>query len=101
MPTPIEQRKDIFEISTDIDLMICYRKAILEKMPRMWVLIHHNKKTGNYGLEVNNGWGAQCSSEEVNTIRDILMICRGKEQIEIIKKSPKKRKKATKEEMVI
>lgn len=90
MSTQIEQRKDILEVSSDLNLMISYRRAIMEKMPRMWVLIHHNKQTNNYGLEVNNQMGSQCSAAESDIIREILRVCRG-ELAPAPKKSRKKK----------
>lgn len=77
MSTPIEQRKDILEVSSDLNLMVAYRKAIMEKMPKMWVIIHCNRQTNNYGLEVNTQLGAQCSQAESDSIREILRVCRG------------------------
>lgn len=90
MPIPIEQRKDLFELSSDLNLLISYRKALLDKNPRLWICIHHNKETNNYGLEVNNSNSSQCSSEEVDEIRDVLRMCR-LQSVPVIKKPRKKK----------
>jgi hypothetical protein len=100
----IEQRTDLFEINTDLTLMNYYRKAILAQLPRLWVLIHYNPKTKNYGLEVVNSWGATCSIEESADIRHIITQCRVKQSIDntpVEKKTTKRKKKIIKEEVAI
>jgi hypothetical protein len=89
MPIPIEQRKDLFELSSDLDMLKSYRKAIMDHNPRLWVLIHHNTETNNYGLEVNNSFGGICSQEEADGVRKVLSNCRTKSSP--IKKPRKKK----------
>lgn len=72
MTTPIEQRKDLLEINSNLDLMISLRKAIMNKFPRSWVMIHHNHLTGNYGLEVNNHSGSKYTPEQEYEIREFV-----------------------------
>ena len=90
MPIPIEQRKDLFELSSDLNLLTSYRKALLEANPRLWILIHYNKETNNYGLEVNNSMGSACSQSEVEEVREVLRLCR-LHSPQVIKKSRKKK----------
>jgi hypothetical protein len=90
MPIPIEQRKDLFELSSDLNLLISYRKALLDANPRLWILIHHNKETNNYGLEVNNSSGSACSAQEIEEVREVLRICRS-QSTPVIKKTRKKK----------
>lgn len=100
----IEQRTDLFEINTDLDLMNTYRKAILEKLPRLWVLVHINPKSKNYGLEVVNAWGAPCSHEETAEVRHIITQCRVRSSIvndTVVKKPTKRKKKIVKEEVAV
>jgi hypothetical protein len=94
MPTPIEQRKDLFEISTDLNLMITYRKAIMNRIPRTWVIIHKNQQTNNYGLEVMNSAGSACTPEETEEIKQILFNCRNV-TIPVVKKTRKKKEVAS------
>ena len=91
MPTPIEQRKDLLEITSDLSMMISYRKAILEQSPTMWVLIHKNSQTNNYGLEVNNSYGLQCSPDELEKIKETLRLCRLNQAPVVLKKVRKKK----------
>ena len=72
MPTPIEQRKDIFEINKDLKEMNLFRKELLSKIPGIWVLIHKDAKTGNYGLEVNNSFGSPCTKTEQDQIKQVI-----------------------------
>jgi len=90
MPIPIEQRKDLFEVSSDLELLRSYRKALLASNPRLWVLILHSSETNNYGLEVNNSNGSACSPQEVEEIREVLRSCRNP-STPVIKKSRKKK----------
>jgi hypothetical protein len=95
MPIPIEQRKDLFDLSTDLALLISYRKAILNSNPRLWVLIHKNPETKNYGLEVINSVGSTCSTQEIEEVREVLRICRNPVTVQVpnivIKKARKKK----------
>jgi hypothetical protein len=93
MLTPIEQRKDLFEVSSDLNLMISYRKAILENIPRSWVYIHKNQQTNNYGLEVTTIHGNAYASEEADKIRQILSDCRKEISIPISVPTAKKSRK--------
>ena len=91
MPTPIEQRKDLFELSSDLDLLINYRKAIMASIPRAWVCIHKNQNTKNYGLEVTNSLGSACTPEEAEEIKKIISNFQGKTVVPVAKKSRKKK----------
>jgi hypothetical protein len=90
MPIPIEQRTDLFELSEDLNLLMTYRKAIIDKNPRLWVFIHKNPETKNYGLEVGNSVGGPCSTQEVEDIREAINFCRNP-PIKVIKKGRKKK----------
>lgn len=89
MQPPIEQRKDLFELTSDLDSLISYRSALLASNPSLWVIIIHNKGTNNYGLEVNNSFGMPCSKKEIENIRSVLSNCRTKSTP--IKKARKKK----------
>jgi hypothetical protein len=91
MTTPIEQRKDLFEISTDLNLMISYRKAIMDSLPRAWVIIHKNQQTNNYGLEVMNSLGNACTPEETLEIKQIISNYHSPTSPVRVKKSRKKK----------
>jgi hypothetical protein len=92
MTTPIEQRKDLLEIGKDLQIMISYRKAILNAHPRLWVLIHHNHQTNNYGLEVNNPTGSQCTTAELDKVKNIIRECKI-ETIPVVSDTVKKTRK--------
>ena len=91
MSTPIEQRKDLLELNDDLALMTTYRKAILKKLPRMWIMIHHNNQTGNYGLEVTNASAGICTPEELNEIKEIIRLCKS-DTIPVAAKKTRKKK---------
>jgi len=91
MTTPIEQRKDLLELNNDLALMTTYRKAILEKLPRAWVMIYHNIQTGNYGLEVTNSSAVACTPEELNEIKEIIRLCKSDTIPVVVKKTRKKK----------
>ena len=98
MPTPIEQRKDLLEVSSDFEMMLSYRKAILQELPTMWVLIHKNSKTNNYGLEINNSFGAQCTQVEIDRVKEILRGCRSESvvaSVPVVTKKVRKKKAAS------
>jgi hypothetical protein len=92
MTTPLEQRKDLFEIGTDLDLMVSLRKSILGKYPRAWVLIHHNHLTGNYGLEVTNYMGSRYPADQEEEMKKFVSSCKGKPVTDIAPKRTRKKK---------
>jgi len=91
MSTPIEQRKDLLELNNDLALMITYRKAILEKFPKTWIMIHHNNQTGNYGLEVTNSSASACTPVELDEIKEVIRLCKSDTIPVVVKKTRKKK----------
>lgn len=95
---PLEQRKDLFEISGDLNKMIAYRTALLAQMRNIWVLIHHNNQTQNYGLEVITAFGNQCSEQDTTKIKEILRSCVAPPPPLLFKKARKKSKAKPKDQ---
>jgi len=72
MAQALEDNKEVFCITQNLEEISNKRNFLMSNYKGIWVYVHHNLLTNNYGLEIKNDFGGNLPPEKLSSMLDLI-----------------------------